>query len=93
MPQPIAIEEVAPGVERLWTVKEFALLEGMSTKTVYRGVNHLGWPHYVHGGVTKFSVAQILEIREMGRRDAGAPARRRTSRRRRNSPPSKRAAS
>lgn len=77
MPEQLDVADAAPvnrsvtvAVERLMTVKEFADIEEMSTKAVYDGVKYRGWPHYrrgANGGVIKFSVAQLLEIREMQR--------------------------
>lgn len=70
-------------IERLLSVEEFAKLEDLSPRSVYEGVRTYGWPHYRRGPkgkVIKFSVAQILEIREMQRVPANPTAR--SSRRR-----------
>lgn len=68
-------------LEPLVTVAELAEIEGLGKNYIYDGVKLHGWPHYKRNRQIKFSLEQILQIREMERRDARPPVRRAPRRR------------
>jgi hypothetical protein len=70
-----AVEAISRQLEQLVSVAELSKIEGFSKNHIYDGVKHRGWPHYKRGREIKFSLEQILEIREMDRREARPPRR------------------